>query len=115
MFSFSAGRRKTNDTELSISQHVENEELTKTCVCGAPIAILIEDIPLGFTQIKCFFPPVKTQPQHTIVSTLIWLNVSVFSRPSGGQYFPVEGTIGAHYTLWDPIPFTGVRKTYIML
>jgi hypothetical protein len=23
-------------------------------------------------------------------------------RPSSGQYFPVEVTIGAHYTLWDP-------------
>jgi len=35
---------------------------------------------------------------------LMWLHVSVFSRPSSGQYFPVEGTVGAHYTLWDPMP-----------
>jgi len=27
---------------------------------------------------------------------------------SSGQYFPVEGTIGAHYTLW------GIRRGYIM-
>ena len=28
-------------------------------------------------------------------------------RPSSSQYFPVEGTNGAQYTLWDPILFTG--------
>ena len=33
----------------------------------------------------------------------MWLHVSVFSRTSSGQYFPVECKIGEHYTLWDPI------------
>jgi hypothetical protein len=57
-------------------------------------------------KIKWFYS-VKTQQQHTIFTTLIWLHVSVFSRPSSGQYFPVEGTIDAHYTLWDPMLFIG--------
>ena len=49
----------------------------------------------------------KTQQQHTIISTLVWLCVSVSSRPSSGQHFPVEGTIGARYILWVPILLTG--------
>ena len=56
-------------------------------------------------KIKQFYS-VAIQQQHTIISTLVWLHVSVLSRPSSGQSFPVEGTIGAHYTLWDPILFT---------
>jgi hypothetical protein len=35
------------------------------------------------------------------------LYVPVFSRPSSGQHFPVEGIIGAHYTVWYPILFSG--------
>ena len=58
------------------------------------------------SKIKWFYS-VETQKQHTIISTLVWLHVPVFSRPSSGQYFAVEGTVGAHYTLWDPILFTG--------
>jgi hypothetical protein len=50
---------------------------------------------------------VQTEQQHTIISTAVWLHVSVFSRTSSGQYLPVEGTIGGHYTLWDSIQFTG--------
>ena len=53
------------------------------------------------------------RPNTTIASYhqhLIQLQVSVFSRQTSGQYFPVEGTFGAHYTLWDPILFTDVRK-----
>ena len=38
---------------------------------------------------------VETQQRHTIISTLVWLHVSVFSRPSSDQYFTVEGTVGA--------------------
>ena len=41
----------------------------------------------------------------------MWLHVAVFSGPSSGQYFPVEGTIGAHYTLWDPMLFRMCVKT----
>ena len=68
---------------------------------------LIEDIQLCFnTQKLNSFIPSKQQ-LHTIISTLVWLHVSVFSRPSSVQYFPIEGTISAHYTLWDPILFTG--------
>ena len=40
---------------------------------------------------------------HTTSSTLVRLHVLFFYRPSSGQYFPVEGTNAAHYTLWDPI------------
>jgi len=42
-----------------------------------------------------------------LISTLVWLQISVSSKPSSDQYFPVEGTIGVHYTFWDPIMFTG--------
>jgi len=37
------GDGKTNDNELSGSQHVENEELTKMCVCAPSFANAIED------------------------------------------------------------------------
>ena len=50
---------------------------------------------------------VETQQKHTIIIISVWLHVSVFSRPSSGQYFPVEGTFGAPYTLWDRIMSTG--------
>ena len=61
---------------------------------------------VSILKIKWFYF-VETQQQHTIISTLVWLRVSVSSRPSSGQHFPVEGTIGVHYTLWGPILFTG--------
>ena len=57
-------------------------------------------------KIKWFYS-VKTQQQHTIISTLVWLHVLFLSRPSSGQYFPAEGTFGVHYTVWDLILFTG--------
>ena len=57
-------------------------------------------------KIKWFYS-VETEQYHTIISTLVWLHVSVFSRPSSGQYFPVKGKIRAHYTQWDPIIFAG--------
>jgi hypothetical protein len=47
----------------------------------------------------------------------MWLHVSVFSRPSSGQYFPAEGTVGAHHTLWDPMPllcFDGLKNHFIL-
>jgi len=34
-----------------------------------------------------FFYSVKKQQKHTIISTLAWLDVLVFSRPPSGQYF----------------------------
>jgi hypothetical protein len=58
-------------------------------------------------KIKYFYS-LETQQKHTNISTPLWLHVSLFSRSSSGQYIPVEGTIGAHYTLWDPIKFTGI-------
>ena len=44
--------------------------------------ILIEGTPLCFnTQNKMVYS-VETQQQHKIISTLVWLHVSVLSRPS---------------------------------
>jgi hypothetical protein len=42
-----------------------------------------------------------------IISSLVWLHVSVFSRPSSAQCFPVEGTIGTG-KCW---PEGGLKKT----
>jgi hypothetical protein len=53
-----------------------------------PVVVLILKI--------TWFYYVKTQQQHTILSTLVWLLVSVFSRTSSDQYFPVEGAISVH-------------------
>jgi len=50
---------------------------------------------------KLQFYSVGIQQQHTIISIPVWLHVSIFSRPSSDQHFPVDGKIGAHYTL-DP-------------
>jgi hypothetical protein len=41
MFTFQLADGKTDDTELNISQHVENEELRKTCVRAVPVALLV--------------------------------------------------------------------------
>jgi len=50
---------------------------------------------------------VQTQQWHTIISTLVWLQVSAFSRPSSGQYYPIEGKHVVCYRIWDPILFMG--------
>jgi hypothetical protein len=55
--------------------------------------------------IKDFYA-IETQQEHSTITTLVWLHVSVFSRPSSDQYFPVEGTIDARCILWDPILIT---------
>jgi len=50
---------------------------------------------------------VEKQQQRKIISAVVWLRFYVSSRPSSDQYFPVEGTNGVHYALWDSILFTG--------
>ena len=59
--------------------------------------------PIVFVMLKIRqFYSIATQQWQTIISTPVWLHVSVFSRQYSGQYFPVEGTFGALYTLLDP-------------
>ena len=58
-----------------------------------------------FLKLKWFYS-VETQQEPTIISTIKQLHVSVFSRPSSGKHFPVEGKIVSPYTLWDSIMFT---------
>jgi len=55
----------------------------------------------------------RATQQRTLVSAVLWLGVSVLSRPSSGHHFPVEGTVGVHYTLWDPILCTGCSSKQI--
>jgi hypothetical protein len=60
-------------------------------------------------KIKWFYS-VETQQYHTIISILVWLRVSVLSRPSSGQHFPVEVTFGAHLHYVIPCCFQCVHK-----
>jgi len=57
----------------------------------------------------------NTKKKHTITSTLVWLHVSVFPRPSSGQNFSVQGTIGVHYTLWDVVYLQHYEGVYYQL
>jgi hypothetical protein len=41
----------------------------------------------------------------------VWLHVSAFSRPSSGQYFPVEGKSVSTIHYGIPYCIQGVRKT----
>ena len=50
---------------------------------------------LPILNIKWFYF-VETQQKHSIINSLVRLHVSVFARPSSGQHFPVEDTIGVH-------------------
>jgi len=75
------------------------------CTVHAAIGLAVSVMQIPF-KIKWFYS-IETQQKDTITSTLVRLHVSVFSRPSSGQNFSVECTIGAHCTLWDPILFTG--------
>jgi hypothetical protein len=73
--------------------------------------VLSQSLGTGIEIVKIkWFYSVQTQQYHTIISTLVWLHISAFSRPSSGQYFPVKGTIRAHNTLRNPIMLQGVRK-----
>jgi hypothetical protein len=61
------------------------------------------------SKIKWFYSG-QTQGWRTIISTLVLLHVSVFSRPSSGQHFSVVCTVDAHYTLWVPYCLQVVLK-----
>jgi hypothetical protein len=55
-------------------------------------------------KIKWFYS-VEKQQQHPIISTLLRIHGSPFSRPSSDQYFPAEVTIGG-----IPYCIQGARK-----
>ena len=55
------------------------------CVCGVCVWCVC-----GICKLQ--FYSVQIQHYHTIIGTQVWLYVSVFSRSSSGQHFPVDGT-----------------------
>ena len=84
------------------------------CTVHAAIGLAVSVMQILF-KIKWFYSIETQKKKHTITSTLAWLHVSVFPRPSSGQNFSVQGTIGVHYTLWDVVYLQHYEGVYYQL